>query len=131
MSEHLTSTYAHLTDDLSATLQPVTPEFWPALVGHARPDLEEGRLVMVFDCDRDWPTWEMHPAGDEVVVLISGAATFVLRLPTGDQTQDLTRPGERRHLDALRHPGTRDREPRGPAKPRTPSLAQMFQRLTP
>jgi len=94
MKPQLASTYVHLADDMNATLQPVTPEFWPSLMTNQRPDLEPGRLVMLFDFDCDWPTWEMHPAGDEVVVLISGAATFIIRTPDGDTSQTLDQPGE-------------------------------------
>jgi mannose-6-phosphate isomerase-like protein (cupin superfamily) len=41
----------------------------------------------------DWPTWEMHPAGDEVVVLMSGAAEMVLDRGGGHETVSLTQPG--------------------------------------
>lgn len=30
------------------------------------------------DFDRDWGIWEMHPNGDEIVVLLSGEATLVM-----------------------------------------------------
>jgi hypothetical protein len=29
-------------------------------------------LVATFAFDADWPTWERHPAGDELVCLLSG-----------------------------------------------------------
>jgi mannose-6-phosphate isomerase-like protein (cupin superfamily) len=35
-------------------------------------DGPEGRIVMVFEGSRSWETWERHPAGDEVVVCLSG-----------------------------------------------------------
>ncbi len=35
-------------------------------------------LVQRFAFDSDWPTWEMHPEGDEFVLLLSGATDFVL-----------------------------------------------------
>jgi quercetin dioxygenase-like cupin family protein len=28
--------------------------------------------------EADWPGWEQHPLGDEIVILLSGAVTFVL-----------------------------------------------------
>jgi mannose-6-phosphate isomerase-like protein (cupin superfamily) len=40
-------------------------------------DGAEGRLVMVFEGDRSWEVWERHPAGDEVVVCLSGRMTLI------------------------------------------------------
>jgi hypothetical protein len=40
-------------------------------------DGAEGRLVMVFQGDRSWDTWERHPAGDEVVICLSGRMTLI------------------------------------------------------
>ena len=50
-------------------------------------------LMAVHDFDEDWPSWEVHPAGDEVVALLSGAATLVLDTDDGDQSVMLTQPG--------------------------------------
>jgi mannose-6-phosphate isomerase-like protein (cupin superfamily) len=33
--------------------------------------------------DADWTNWEMHPAGDEVLIMLEGKATFILDLPSG------------------------------------------------
>lgn len=35
-------------------------------------------LVSEHTFEHDWPSWEMHPAGDEVLYLISGRAELVL-----------------------------------------------------
>jgi len=43
-----------------------------------RRELVEGRLVATFACDADWPHWEMHPHGEEVLVLLAGTMTMVL-----------------------------------------------------
>ena len=51
-------------------------------------------LVQKFEFSSDWPTWEIHPHGDEIVMLLSGAATFVLRQPDGsDQSVHVDQPG--------------------------------------
>jgi mannose-6-phosphate isomerase-like protein (cupin superfamily) len=47
-------------------------------------DLAE-RLVAEFAFDRDWESWEVHPAGDEIVVLLSGAVDLVLEEPDGER----------------------------------------------
>ena len=39
----------------------------------------KGRLlVSCFSFDSDWPSWEIHPAGDEIVCLLSGDVRMVL-----------------------------------------------------
>jgi quercetin dioxygenase-like cupin family protein len=40
-------------------------------------DGAEGRLVCVFEQDATWDTWERHPAGEEVVYLLSGRVDLV------------------------------------------------------
>lgn len=51
-------------------------------------------LVSTFEFDGDWPTWERHPAGDEIVVLLSGSARMLLKTGNGDRQVDLSEPGE-------------------------------------
>ena len=52
--------------------------FWEALMGGQLPDVERGRLVTLFAFDGAWATWEIHPNGEELGVLIEGAVEFVL-----------------------------------------------------
>ncbi len=53
-----------------------------------------GRLLISrFDFDEPWPTWEMHPEGDEFVYLLCGDVDFVLRLAEGDKTIRVNEPG--------------------------------------
>jgi uncharacterized cupin superfamily protein len=40
-------------------------------------DGPEGRLVAVHSFESDWPTWEVHPKGHELVYVISGKMTLV------------------------------------------------------
>ena len=35
-----------------------------------------GRLVMVESMSADWPTWERHTQGDELVIILEGTGTF-------------------------------------------------------
>jgi len=79
----LTTTYVHLTDGPAARPVPVGPDFW-ATIG-ARADLAGGRLVLVVHNAADWPTWERHPAGEEIVYLLSGALDLVLEEPAGER----------------------------------------------
>ena len=34
-------------------------------------------MVMVFEGSRSWDAWERHPAGDEVVICLSGRMTVI------------------------------------------------------
>jgi quercetin dioxygenase-like cupin family protein len=73
-------TYVHL--GLGSRAAPL-PEFrWDAeYLGryesdHAA-DGDEGRSVMIGPSERTWTSWERHPAGDEVVVQLSGYVTVI------------------------------------------------------
>lgn len=89
---NLVSTYVHLQSDRRSSLQEVTETFWPTI--DTRRDLDAGHLVMRFEFTGDWPTWERHPAGDEVVTLLSGEAEMILRMPSGDEHVKLRAPGD-------------------------------------
>ena len=39
-------------------------------------DGNEGRLVGMHTFTEDWTSWEMHPAGDEVVLCLTGEMTL-------------------------------------------------------
>jgi quercetin dioxygenase-like cupin family protein len=46
-------------------------------------DGAEGRLVSISEFTEDWTSWEMHPAGEEVVICIDGVITLHQELPEG------------------------------------------------
>lgn len=70
----LATIFVHLEDGGAAVLLPVDEDFWSDM----DPRLERGRLVSRFRNDGDWPNWEMHPSGDELVLLLSGRMTFIM-----------------------------------------------------
>ncbi len=65
----------------------VTPDFWSTIA--TREGLAEGRLVAAFACEADWPRWEMHPHGEEVLVLLSGRLTMVFEEDGGERHVEL------------------------------------------
>ncbi len=71
------STYVCLSPAGTASTLEVTPDFWPTI--HKQHGLVEGRLVAAFACETDWAHWEMHPHGEEVLVLLSGKLTMVFQ----------------------------------------------------
>lgn len=71
----LDSTFVVLQPDLSAVPVKVTPTLYEEL--DRRFGGFKGRvLVSCYSFDSDWGTWEMHPAGDEIVCLLSGRVSF-------------------------------------------------------
>jgi len=82
----LAETYIHL--DLPDAIElPVTPDFWQSI--DRRDDLSRGYLMMVAHMQHTGSSWEKHPAGEEIVYLLSGAVDFVLDLPDGEQVVEL------------------------------------------
>lgn len=86
-------TFVHLGAGGEAVPLPVTDSFWPDLIAGKLDHLGPGRLVSFLEFDSDWDSWEAHPAGDELVCLVSGNIDFVLDLPEGHRTITLSGPG--------------------------------------
>lgn len=57
-------------------------------------DGAEGRLVSFYDFSESWTSWEMHPAGDELVLCVAGAITLVQEGPDGAEARIALGPGE-------------------------------------
>jgi mannose-6-phosphate isomerase-like protein (cupin superfamily) len=83
----LATTYVQLDDGPAASPVAVDDAFWESI--DQRPELHGGRLVGTFHNAADWDAWEMHPAGDEVVCLLSGAIDVVLDEPDGERIVSL------------------------------------------
>jgi uncharacterized cupin superfamily protein len=76
----LAHTFVHLGLDAAATPLPDfawSPEYLDAYAARFAADGDEGRLVCVSPQEATWDTWERHPAGDEVVVLLSGRVDVI------------------------------------------------------
>ena len=80
-------TYVHLEDGPGAVPLEVGDDFWQTI--GSRGDLGDGRLVSAFRFTEDWPGWEMHPAGDEIVYLLSGSVDLVLEEGAGERVVPL------------------------------------------
>jgi quercetin dioxygenase-like cupin family protein len=88
----LKRTYVHLADGPAAVAVPVGPDFWETI--GERADLQSGRLVTRFAQTADWPHWEVHPAGEEVLHLISGELELVLEGAAGGAASVTLRAGD-------------------------------------
>ena len=87
----LMKNYLLLEPDATAVLLPGGGDFWSQLMSGDAADpgirrlmvSEKGRLLSVLSMAADWTNWEMHPAGDEILFMLEGKATFILDLPDG------------------------------------------------
>lgn len=70
----LATTYLLLEDHGRTTLLPVDEDFWTQPMTAAK----TSRLVSLIRSEADWPNWEMHPGGDELISQVSGAMTLLL-----------------------------------------------------
>lgn len=83
--------FVALYDTGEARPLPVTDDFWD--------DLRHGRLgkfsrmVSSASYDKNWETWERHPAGEEFVCLLDGEVDLVLEISGIETTVTLDQPG--------------------------------------
>jgi mannose-6-phosphate isomerase-like protein (cupin superfamily) len=92
----LSTTYVHL--GLGATATPLPDFEWStdyltAYEERFASDGIEGRLVVVSPQTQTWDTWERHPAGEEVVVLLTGRVDVIQELDGAEVSTPLG-PGE-------------------------------------
>jgi mannose-6-phosphate isomerase-like protein (cupin superfamily) len=105
----LAATYIHLRPDDSALAMEGGAEFWASI--EDRRDLEQGRLMGVTPQTADWDHWERHPAGEEILTLLSGELEIVLAMKAGEERavlkagQTLIVPAGIWHRGIVRLPG--------------------------
>jgi mannose-6-phosphate isomerase-like protein (cupin superfamily) len=92
----LADTYVFLEDGGRAPTVPGGDAFWRELVSGAprspgvrRVAEGDGWLAVIAPMTADAPTSEMHPAGDELLVLLSGEVDVVLEALGGDRVVGL------------------------------------------
>lgn len=92
----LTTTFIHL--GLGATATPLpdfqwTPEYLERYSQRFASDGDEGRIVVMNRQEATWDQWERHPAGEEVVVLLSGRVDLLQEIDGESRLVEL-RPGQ-------------------------------------
>ncbi|WOJ98083.1 cupin [Congregibacter brevis] len=90
--QNLKNTYAVMQPDMSLALEEVCPELYPSLDENYN-GFKNHSLVACHEFDADWGSWEMHPAGDELVVLMSGRVTMILLNGETETSLSLEEPG--------------------------------------
>jgi quercetin dioxygenase-like cupin family protein len=93
-SYNLDSTYLRLRSDVSIEALNGDASFWPRLMRGELGTFHNEYLMTTFEYGRDWTHWEMHPLGDELVCVLSGAALMVLETSEQPQHVQLEKPGD-------------------------------------
>jgi uncharacterized cupin superfamily protein len=92
----LSHTFVHLGRGSTATPLPDfewSAEYVEAYRSRFAGDGQDGRLVCVIAQDETWNGWERHPAGEELVYLLSGRVDVVQEVD-GDEHVVALRPGD-------------------------------------
>ena len=69
-----------------------TPEYLDGYEQRFASDGDEGRIVVMNRQEATWDQWERHPAGEEVVLLLSGRVDLVQEID-GEERRVPLRPG--------------------------------------
>lgn len=85
------SSFVVVNRKLLADVVPVTDTIWSDLDDRYG-DFAGHSLIASFSFDEDWPTWEIHPEGDEFVCLLRGDAEMILDTDDGEQRVRLNKP---------------------------------------
>lgn len=86
----------HLGLGATAVAQPAFSgmEWYEAYTKRTADDGAEGRLVSLYDFSESWDSWEMHPAGDEVVLCLAGEMTVIQEYPDGRLHSEMLAAGQ-------------------------------------
>lgn len=91
--QNINSTFVVLEDTGNATPIAVSDRFYEKLEQQFG-DFKGKRLISHHTFEGDWDGWEMHPAGEEFVCLLSGKVDFVLEQEGGEEIVSLNTPGQ-------------------------------------
>lgn len=80
-------------DDFNAEIVKVSDRLYEELDA-TYGDFAGRTLISCHSFEDNWPTWEVHPHGDEFVVLLSGDVEMVLAGADGDEVQRLANSGD-------------------------------------
>jgi mannose-6-phosphate isomerase-like protein (cupin superfamily) len=94
LADNILRTFLHVRDDASIKPVDAPDSFWPDMAAGAFPELDQGRLMSAFTFSAAWDSWERHPTGEELVMLLAGAVTLTLEEAEGPRSIQLGSPGE-------------------------------------
>jgi mannose-6-phosphate isomerase-like protein (cupin superfamily) len=88
----LASTFMVIGPDLACTPVQVTPALYGELDARFE-GFKSCLLVAEYTFSEDWPTWEIHPHGDELLYLLEGECSIHLRVDGVEDILPFRRPG--------------------------------------
>jgi len=91
-SQMIESVFAVLKPDLKVETEAVSHDLY-ARLDKNYDDFKGHTLLSCHEFSEPWSSWERHPAGDEIVLLLSGRTDFRLETPAGEETLHLEEPG--------------------------------------
>lgn len=83
----LENTYLGLDGKGRVTPMAGGPEFWRNIDKNPNAG---GTLITVGTGEGDWKHWEMHPGGDEVLIVLEGEVRMIFERPDGEESFDLS-----------------------------------------
>lgn len=89
-----TTTHLRLKPDGMMEKLPVGDDFWQRLMGGELGNFHHEYLVTTSSFDAGWESWEIHPNGDEIVLLLSGSVDLLLETDDGVVTVEARQPGD-------------------------------------
>lgn len=90
----LATTHLRLKPDARIERLPVGDDFWPRLISGKLGTFHNEYLVTTSSYESNWPQWEQHPVGDEIVILLHGSVDFIVETAEGLQTVEVRKPGD-------------------------------------
>jgi mannose-6-phosphate isomerase-like protein (cupin superfamily) len=95
LTQNIFDTFPILTPGMEVKPLPWTGgmEFYEGLETHFG-DFHNHVLISCHEFDGPWDTWECHPNGDEIVVLLSGSATLDLLIDGQHHISQVNTAGE-------------------------------------
>lgn len=85
--------FAVLNSDKIASIETCDSGLYQRLDGDYN-GFRDCELISCHEFTQNWTSWEVHPKGDEIVMLLSGKITFVLQLEAGNESVTLEKTGE-------------------------------------
>ena len=92
MNGSLLKEFIVLNPDKQASIEPNDAELYVRLDRNYN-DFAGHELISCHEFSEDWSMWEIHPNGDEVIVLLHGDIDVVFDQPDGEQSVHLNTPG--------------------------------------
>lgn len=74
-----------ISPDKKASIEHADAELYERIDGHYNSFIGH-ELISCYEFEPDWSSWEVHPHGDEIVLLISGDVAFLLQTESGEDS---------------------------------------------